>query len=428
MTVSATTGSGNAISREWWSNIDGSIVATIPLASPPSGTGSLPSFEAPSNWGENYGQRVRGFLVAPTTGAYVFWIASDNNSELWLSSDASASKRSKIASVSGWAPPRSWLVMPSQKSAPVNLVAGTTYYIEALHKEGGGGDSLAVGWSRPGQSTATASEVIPGSVLRPWKANAAPTVSAGGDVGTVLGGSARLSGAATDDGQPTGSTLATTWTLVRGPGTVTWADASLAATTATFSAIGSYTLRLTASDGERSSSDDVVVTVETPGITRDYWLGLSDTTSVAGIPRLTASSGSEILSSYEAPTNWASNYGQIVRGQLVAPVSGSYTFWIAGDNNCELWLSTSSDPAARVRIASVTGWTLPRQWGKYTSQRSVAITLSAGSRYYIEALHIESGGGDCLGVGWSKPGEATSTASEIIPGAVLRPYVPSGGG
>ena len=49
--------------------------------------------------------------------------------------------------------------------------------------------------------------------------------------------------------------------MVSGPGTVTFASASALSTTASFSAAGSYTLRLTASDSALSSSDDVVVTV-----------------------------------------------------------------------------------------------------------------------------------------------------------------------
>ena len=35
-------------------------------------------------------------------------------------------------------------------SAPVNLVAGQQYYIEAFAKEGTGGDNLSVAWSGPG--------------------------------------------------------------------------------------------------------------------------------------------------------------------------------------------------------------------------------------------------------------------------------------
>src|SRR5437870_4875968 len=45
------------------------------------------AFEAPTDFADNYGQRMRALLVPPTTGNYVFWIASDDNSALYLSTD-----------------------------------------------------------------------------------------------------------------------------------------------------------------------------------------------------------------------------------------------------------------------------------------------------------------------------------------------------
>jgi hypothetical protein len=40
--------------------------------------------------------------------------------------------------------------------------------VETFQKEGGGGDNLAVGWAKPGESTSAPSEMIPGSVLSPF--------------------------------------------------------------------------------------------------------------------------------------------------------------------------------------------------------------------------------------------------------------------
>jgi hypothetical protein len=51
------------------------------------------------------------------------------------------------------------------------------------------------------------------------------------------------------------------WSAVSGPGTVTFADPTSATTTAAFSAEGSYTLRLSADDGEAASFDDLTVNV-----------------------------------------------------------------------------------------------------------------------------------------------------------------------
>ena len=55
-----------------------------------------------------------------------------------------------IANVAGWTDVEEWTQDEAgQKSAPQALKAGQVYYIEALEKEGGGGDSLSVGWAGP---------------------------------------------------------------------------------------------------------------------------------------------------------------------------------------------------------------------------------------------------------------------------------------
>jgi hypothetical protein len=58
------------------------------------------TFEGPSNWGEYYLSRMRGYLHPTFSGEYTFWIASDNSSELWLSSDEDPGKVKKIAFIS----------------------------------------------------------------------------------------------------------------------------------------------------------------------------------------------------------------------------------------------------------------------------------------------------------------------------------------
>ena len=94
--------------------------------------------------------------------------------------------------------------------------------------------------------------------------NQAPTVNAGTDQTVTLPNSATLTGTVSDDGLPNG-TLTRTWSKFSGPGTVTFGTPTANTTTATFSSAGTYVLRLTASDGALSSSDDVTVTVNTSG-------------------------------------------------------------------------------------------------------------------------------------------------------------------
>ncbi|MBO0940103.1 hypothetical protein J2I47_26405, partial [Fibrella sp. HMF5335] len=156
----------------------------------PSVSLSLGSFEAPTNVADNYGARLRGYICPPTTGVYYFWIAGDNNVSLRLSATGSEpSSASQIAYHTGSTEVRAWNRFAEQKSAPVSLTAGQTYYVEALLKEGGGGDNLAVGWAKPGEATAQPSEVIPGQYLLPYVAPPSCTLVAVASPASLVAGS-----------------------------------------------------------------------------------------------------------------------------------------------------------------------------------------------------------------------------------------------
>ncbi|HEY0173454.1 MAG TPA: RHS repeat-associated core domain-containing protein [Pyrinomonadaceae bacterium] len=120
------------------------------------------------------------------------------------------------------------------------------------------------------------------TILNP---NEAPAVSAGDDRLVRTGTAASLGGTATDDGFPRNATLAVSWSMVSGPGAVTFANPSSAATTATFSQSGTYLLRLTANDSALTASDEVTVTVNTAPVVNagpDQTLAQSNTTLLGG--------------------------------------------------------------------------------------------------------------------------------------------------
>jgi hypothetical protein len=110
----------------------------------------------------------------------------------------------------------------------------------------------------------------PGAVVSiangPAPINLPPMASAGSDQTITLPAVANLAGSATDDGNPNPpATLTIAWSKVSGPGPVSFGDAGMAATTASFGVAGSYVLRLTANDGALSAQDDVTITVNPPG-------------------------------------------------------------------------------------------------------------------------------------------------------------------
>ena len=108
---------------------------------------------------QNYGTRISGYILPPVNGDYVFYLASDDQSEFWLSTDDNPANIVLMATEPNWANRRQFTgeaagggrgFPPSNVSVPINLIAGQPYYFEALMKQGTGGDHLAVAWQIPG--------------------------------------------------------------------------------------------------------------------------------------------------------------------------------------------------------------------------------------------------------------------------------------
>ncbi|HYD42153.1 MAG TPA: cellulase family glycosylhydrolase [Anaeromyxobacter sp.] len=196
------TGGSGTILREYWNNVTGTTVASLTSAagypSAPTGSSQLTALEGPTNIGDNYGTRVRGYIHPPISGAYTFWLASDDGGELWLGTSDSPGTATRIAYVDGWTDPRQWAKYPTQKSASINLTAGQKYYVEVLHKEATGGDHFAVSWSGPGMAQA----VIGATYISPFVPTTGTTypltvTKSGTGTGTVTSSSGGISCGAT---------------------------------------------------------------------------------------------------------------------------------------------------------------------------------------------------------------------------------------
>jgi hypothetical protein len=164
-----------------------------------------------------------------------------------------------------------------------------------------------------------------------------------------------------------------------------------------------------------------------------YWLNIGSGTAVSDLTGNSRypndPSGHLVLTSFDAPCDWADAYGSRIRGYVIPPTTGYYTFWIAGDDNAELWLSTNANgnPSNTVKIAYVPGRTNHNQWNAYPQQESAAIYLTAGSKYYIETRHKEGSGSDNLSVAWQPPGTTFDTSTGLpIDGQYLIPYSAAG--
>jgi len=166
-TLSARVGS---ILREWWLGPNGTGVVNLlnyaRYPDHPNGAALLSLFEGPSTFGDNYGSRYQGWLLVQKTGDYTFWSVSDDNSQLFLSTDENPANAVMISQTTASAGARNWYDPDVTPSVPIHLEGGKMYYISALQKEGTGGDNMAVGWFGPDSGNLL--EVIPGSHLVPY--------------------------------------------------------------------------------------------------------------------------------------------------------------------------------------------------------------------------------------------------------------------
>lgn len=202
----------------------------------------------------------------------------------------------------------------------------------------------------------------------------------------------------------------------------------------TFTETGDYQVSLTVTDNDGLTNTMVkvftVYTLDPPqcvgaagSILREYWTGIPGTTisDLINSPNYPdAPSGTTYPTSIRGPVNFANNYGTRMRGYIIAPSTGAYTFNATSDDASVFYLSANADPALKVPICSVPAWTNDTEYTKYPGQQSGTIFLVAGKYYYFEFLQKEGSGGDHMTVRWTRPGNATLT---VVDGAYLARYV-----
>jgi len=155
---------GSSVVREVWTNVPGTNIADIPTGTPANLVSPLGALDA-ANFGTNYGERIRGYLTAPVTGNYYFWIAGSDSAELWISNDGEAVnqlRRATVLPLNGGTGVHQWNVQTNQQTRWLSLVAGQKYFIEILHKAGSTSpDHWSVAWLQDPTGTNT----VPAGVL-----------------------------------------------------------------------------------------------------------------------------------------------------------------------------------------------------------------------------------------------------------------------
>ena len=168
------------ITGKEFSNINGTAIATLTgdsrFPDNPDAIFFFPYFEwaatgdiftPPGDYSNNYGGQIVGYFYPPTTGDYVFFLSADDNAVLYLSPDDNPENKKLIAQETEWSNAREYeasgggsdiaskdssqfvateweTIDPFWGGALISLRAGQPVYMEALFKEGGGGDNLSV--------------------------------------------------------------------------------------------------------------------------------------------------------------------------------------------------------------------------------------------------------------------------------------------
>ncbi len=534
--MAADPGKGNILIEEWFTANTGQQVTDnvttlhnyINAGNAPSRSYWAKALDRPDGGEDYWGGRMRGYLYPPQTGDYTFWTASDDDSEVWLSTDDTPANVKMICNVEGWMNYQDWTYSSGSpgttyKSKPVTLQAGKKYYIECYWSDGTGGGFDTVAWGGPGIGAGPV--VVDGKYLAPVIRDPEPMFMpsnpnpADGTVGVTAplmtwtpGPTAMFHTVyfGTNPNPPVvaskqmfamfyylqGLTPGTTYywkvdeieadgvTTYTGPvwkfsseptknylpapadGSagvlpgmfLTWKPGKDAASYQVYFGtdqaavtsgaasvdkgkvsepkIDSGALRASTTYYWRADvikADKSVVqgdvwsfTTADAGpankIEAQVWLNIGGGTTVADLTNNARYPSSpdttQFLDSWLFPpgstggSDWANNYGDRLFGWLKPEQSGDYTFWIAGDDLSELWLSTDGSPTNAKMIAQVTGWTDAMDWDGTTgstnaaAMKSAPIKLEAGKKYFIMTLHKEGGGGDSVGVAWQGPGIA----------------------
>ncbi|MCC6727380.1 MAG: HYR domain-containing protein, partial [Saprospiraceae bacterium] len=171
-----TAGAGLAVST--WTGITGTSITDLTnnVNYPNNPSNNTINAGAVSTWNlvDNYGVRVTGVITPNQTGNYTFYVTGDDQTQLFLSNNASVTGKTMIAQVPGWTNITEFTKYTNQKSATIALTAGQDYYVELLMKEGGGGDGWGIYWVAPGTTTIVA---VPVARLSPAVTIPDPTIT-----------------------------------------------------------------------------------------------------------------------------------------------------------------------------------------------------------------------------------------------------------
>jgi len=95
---------------------------------------------------QNFGQYINGCFKALYTGKYRFWTSSDDNNQLFISTDTSKENLVRLINFSSWTSYRDFVTLSSiSRSEWIDLTKDTLYYLELYHSQAGGAEHYMLG-------------------------------------------------------------------------------------------------------------------------------------------------------------------------------------------------------------------------------------------------------------------------------------------
>jgi hypothetical protein len=362
----------------------------------------------PVNTGQNnFVDQFIGEFIPPVSGNYVFFVCSDDYSQLYLGTDISENSARLIAQETAWSNPGEWTVssggsslaskrsdqfIPPGQTLPqypggIALTAGNMYFFDFVHEQGGGGLNDSVTYKLVGQPDPVtgASSIIVSSnlafVVQPpsyvafsrQPTNITVTAGLAANFGVSIASDAtpyipiyqwQKNGVniTNADGTAANGPLYSAIVMTNDSGASFRCVISFAGVTNTYTSSAGV---LTVTPG----------TIQTGGLKREYFtgavLGGTNTQSPANVGSISGLIAGDVgpatytalLPSFDASKNdGINNYAQRISGFFIPPVTTNYVFFINSDDQSDLFLSTNSSPSNKVLIAEETVWSNPDQW------------------------------------------------------------------
>ncbi|MFZ4707840.1 MAG: PA14 domain-containing protein, partial [Bacteroidales bacterium] len=343
---------------------------------------------------DKFSSRTRGYIIPPYDGTYSFYFASDDAGQFWLSTDtseANAQLKSNITSAQ-----TDW----KQNVSTQALIADQKYFFEVLQHDSIGNHTIKLGWEIAGD---TVPEVIGYSNLMgyidgipPNRINLAKHKSYS---------QKNLSFTIQYEIYP--------WNTINK--NVRWksTDPSIA----TVNSLGKVS---TLNWGEcqiiiQSVADTTIADTLVLNVNRIEWEVFKNRMSYNYDSIRTSikisDEASEIVE-LNTPNHLSGldRFVSRIRGYLLPPASGNYSFYFACDNTGQFWLSSDTSTANAQLKSEI--FSAQSDWSQHISTQ----TLSAGQEYYFEILQYDTVYTDMIKLGWNVPGDT-------VPSVIHTPYM-----